>query len=322
MNAAPPGCWVLSDGKAGTENQCLGLADAVGLPYEVRRLTRGALSWVPAGIWAHAGTLALRLASRGADLAPPWPRLLIAAGRPAVGPAIALRRAARGATFVVQLQDPRVAPHHFDLVVPPEHDAVTGSNVISTVGALHRITESSLAAAHDTWRRRFAPLPTPRIAVLIGGSSKHHRMTPAVAARLGNDLRTLCQTGGAGLMITASRRTDAASLAALKTAIEGLPADLWDGRGDNPYQGMLACADGIVVTADSVTMASEAASTGKPLFVAPLDGGSDKFTRFHEDLAARGISRPFAGRWETWAYPPLRETDRIAAVVRERLGAA
>ena len=85
---------------------------------------------------------------------------------------------------------------------------------------------------------------------------------------------------------------------------------------------MLAWADGLVVTADSVTMASEAASTGKPVFIAELDGGSAKFTRFHQSLARRGISQPFTGDWATWHYPPLDETARIAAVVRARLGRA
>ncbi|NQV81203.1 MAG: mitochondrial fission ELM1 family protein, partial [Alphaproteobacteria bacterium] len=286
----------------------------------VHRLARRAVTdWVPAQFWAATGTLALHAAGRAPGLKPPWPRLLIAAGRPSVGPAIAIRRASQGATFVVQLQDPRVAPTHFDLVVPPAHDGLAGPNVLPTLGALHRITPIALASAATQWQGRYAALPHPRIAVLIGGASKHHRMSIDTANRIGTQLRALCTSSGASLMITTSRRTDPACQQALAQALIGLPVDFWDGTGDNPYTGMLATADGIVVTADSVTMASEAASTGKPVFIADLVGGSPKFDRFHEALRQRGISRRFDGHWATWTYQPLNETHRIAEEIRLRL---
>jgi len=320
MTDERPVCWVLSDGKAGTENQCLGLAEALGVPFEVHRMRRRPMTdWLPAGFWATTGTLARTLAATAPDLRPPWPKLLIAAGRPSVGPALALRRAAQGSMFVIQLQDPRIAPTHFDLVVPPEHDGLTGPNVLPTVGALHRVTPAKLAEAAGDGATRFAALPPPRIAVLVGGTSKHHRMTPAVARAFGAHLRTLCETSGGGLMITASRRTDAASQAVLRETLSDLPVDFWDGSGDNPYLAMLATAEGIVVTEDSVTMACEAAATGKPLFVAKMEGHSNKFARFHQALQQRGISRPFEGVWQTWSYPPLQETARVAAEIRRRL---
>lgn len=320
MTDQPPVCWVLSDGKAGTENQCLGLAEALGVSFAVHRLQRRpATDWLPARFWAATGTLARSWAATAPGLEPPWPRLLIAAGRPSVGPALAVRRAAGGATFVVQLQDPRVAPRHFDLVIPPEHDDLAGHNVLPTLGAMHRVTPAKLTEAAAAWRARFAVLPAPRLAVLIGGTSKHHRMTPAVAQQLGEQLRAFCESTGGGLMVTASRRTDPASQTALKGALEGLPVDFWDGFGDNPYFGMLAVADGIVITEDSVTMACEAAATGKPVFVAQMAGTSDKFDRFHAALEKRGISRPFDGSWKSWSYPPLFEAARVAGVIRQRL---
>ena len=120
-------------------------------------------------------------------------------------------------------------------------------------------------------------------------------------------------------MVTASRRTDPESQAALQAALNGVPTDFWDGAGDNPYLGMLAMADGIVVTEDSVTMASEAASTGKPVFIAKMDGRAEKFEHFHADLAAHGISRPLTGAWDTWTSPPLHEAARVAAEIRSRV---
>ena len=93
---------------------------------------------------------------------------------------------------------------------------------------------------------------------------------------------------------------------------------IWDGSGDNPYMGYLALADVLVVTADSVNMVSEAAATGKPVFVVDLKGGSRKFRLFHEDMRGKGITRPFEGRLETWIYPPLQETARAAEEIRRR----
>lgn len=319
MTDGPPVCWVLSDGKAGTENQCLGLADALELPYVVHRLRRRpATDWLPAPFWAATGTLARSWAATAPDVHPPWPRLLIAAGRPSVGPALAVRRAARGATIAIQIQDPRIAPAHFDFVIPPRHDGLTGPNVVATLGAMHRVTPAKLVAAATQWGARFAALPEPRIAVLIGGTSKHHRMTRAVAQRIGEKLQALCASTGGSLMVTASRRTDPESQVSLKAALNSVPTDFWDGAGENPYLGMLAMADGIVVTEDSVTMASEAASTGKPVFVAKMEGRAEKFVQFHADLEARGISRPLTGAWATWTYPPLHEAARVAAEIRSR----
>ena len=132
-----PLCWVLSDGKTGTENQCLGLADALGLPYVVHKLKRRpATDWLPNTFWAATGTLARSWAATAPHVHPPWPRLLIAAGRPSVGPALAVHRAARGATISIQIQDPRIAVSNFDFVIPPSHDGLTGPNVLATLGAM------------------------------------------------------------------------------------------------------------------------------------------------------------------------------------------
>ena len=97
-------------------------------------------------------------------------------------------------------------------------------------------------------------------------------------------------------------------------------SEIWDGQGENPFFGILGLADSLIVTGDSVNMVSEAASTGKPVHVVDLKGGSGKFTRFHRSLRNAGITRPFAGTLERWDYEPLAETHRIAAEIRRRLG--
>ena len=100
-----------------------------------------------------------------------------------------------------------------------------------------------------------------------------------------------------------------------------LPALVWDGQGENPYLGFLALADAFVVTEDSVSMISEAASTGKPVYVAALEGGGRRFRLFHHNFRAAGITRPFDGTLDFWQYDPPDDTARVAAEVRRRLAA-
>lgn len=310
-------CWVMSDGKAGMEGQCLGLAEALGLDPQVKRIRiRAPWRWLPPQLWLDP------LARAGPDgdaLAPPWPEVLIACGRPTVAPAIAIRRASGGRTFAVQIQNPTVHPRHFDVVVTPKHDRLEGPNVITTTGGLNRVTPARLAAAAARFGPRFCHLPRPLVAVLLGGDSKVYRMTRTIALRLGERLAALSRRQGAGLLVTPSRRTGAKYQAILHQALEGLPAEIWDGTGGNPYFGYLALADAFVVTGDSVNMVSEAATTGKPVYVVDLKGGSAKFRRFHEAMRKAGITRPFDGRLETWSYPALRDTERAAAEIRRRM---
>jgi uncharacterized protein len=310
-------CWVVSNGKAGTEVQCRGLAEALGFDPIVKRVhLRRPWRWLPPLLIGNP----LAHTDLAADsLDPPWPDVLIASGRQTVALSIAVRRQGGGRTFTVQVQNPVVDPAHFDVVVAPRHDRLHAANTITTTGGLNRVTDERLAAAAARFDADYDHLPHPRVAVLIGGNSKAHRLTEAVTRRLGGQLAALAQREGAGLMVTPSRRTGAANIAILRQALAGSNAEIWDGTGENPYFAFLALADSIIVTDDSVNMVSDAATTGKPVFTVELDGGSRKFRRFHANLRDMGITRPFAGTLEHWSYPPLRDTLDAAEEIRRRL---
>jgi mitochondrial fission protein ELM1 len=205
---------------------------------------------------------------------------------------------------------------HFDLVVAPRHDGLEGPNVVTSSGALHRITPAKLAAARAPLDARLTGLPRPLVAVLIGGSSRHVRLTPAIVATVAAQLAALAQRDGAGLAISTSRRTGAAVRQVLAAGLAGTSAWIWDGSGANPYLAMLASADAILVTGDSVSMVSEAAATGSPVHVIEVEGAHPRLAAFHAALRARGATRPFRGRLERWSYPPLDDTARVAARVR------
>ncbi|MGH7125192.1 MAG: mitochondrial fission ELM1 family protein, partial [Stellaceae bacterium] len=169
---------------------------------------------------------------------------------------------------------------------------------------------------------RFVPLfrllPRPLVGVLIGGSNRVYRLTPAIAASLGRQLCALAAQG-LGVAITPSRRTGEVALKALTDQLRNVPHYLWDGTGENPYLGLLAHADALIVTGDSVNMMSEAASTGKPVHVVGLEGGSAKFQRFHDLFRRAGIARAFTGAVERWSYTSPDDTERAAAEIRQRM---
>jgi mitochondrial fission protein ELM1 len=309
--------WIVTDTHIGTRNQCLGLTDALGVAPRIL-LSDPAVPWrwLPPRLWPWP----LAAQRGGGDrLAPPWPRLIVTSGRVAFAPAAAIRRRAAGRTVVVAIQHPRVPLDWFDLAIVPAHDRPVGANLLVTEGALNRVGPTALAAAAARFAPDFADLPRPLVAVLIGGSNARYRMTVASARALGRHL-AVAGGGGAGLALTASRRTSSEALAALMAEIAHLPHRLWNGNGDNPYLGMLALADHLVVTEDSISMTSEALTTAKPVHVARLEGDGGKFARFQAAMADSGRTRPFTGALATWSYPPLADNDRAAAAVTTLLG--
>jgi len=109
-------------------------------------------------------------------------------------------------------------------------------------------------------------------------------------------------------------------MAALTAALGDAPKLIWTGDGPNPYFAFLGLADAILATSDSVNMVTEAAGTGKPVYVYPLPGRSTRIARFHAAMERHGATRPFAGTLDSWSYAPVNDTERIAGVVRQRLG--
>jgi mitochondrial fission protein ELM1 len=315
-----PSCWVIGDGRPGLENQSLGLAEAMGLQPVLKRVVLRK-PWRIASPYVTAFKR-FAFSSSGALLEAPWPDIAIATGRPGALPLIYLREASRGHTFTVQIQDPVVRRSAFDRIVVPWHDGVTGDNIITMDGSLHIMTEQRLAAEAPRWEDAFAAIPRPRVAVLIGGVNSRYDLRPEDMRALGAQLAAVAGQGF-GLLVSGSRRTGEANMAALAEALVGTGAYIYDGQhGANPYLGMLAHADAFVVTCDSINMITEAASTGKPVHIARLpfrrgrEDGRNKFGEFVRRLEESGRVRMFDGRIENWCYEPLREMDRVAQVLQ------
>jgi mitochondrial fission protein ELM1 len=310
--------WIISDGKAGHDAQSRGVIDALGLDYQVKRVDPRGL-WRVLSPWGPVSP-AERFGTPASQFHPPWPDLAIAVGRLTTPYIRALKRRAGRHAYTVILQDPRVGTGAADLYWVPEHDALRGPNVITTLTAPHGFTPRRIAELRRAMPADIAALPAPRVAVMLGGPNGDYRYTPAVLAHLASALRALGGLG-AGLMITPSRRTPAEMAALVRDATDGLGRLFWSGAGDNPYPHFLAHADVLVVTADSVSMVGEACATGKPVYVLQPEGGSAKFRRYHAALRRHGAIRPLPERLErleTWSYTPLSTAETIAAEIARR----
>ena len=319
-NPQPLTLWAVSDGRAGIANQVLGLAEAVArlTPADivVKTLRYAPLfdRWPTAmKLWPDA-----MLATDSDRISAPWPDIWVAAGRATLPHSRRLRALSGGRSLVVQLQDPGDVTA-FDLVIAPEHDAVSGANTLSLLGSTNRVTRERLTRDGAAWTTRLDDLPRPRLAALIGGRSKSHDLTPERATALARDLRAAVEASGGSLLLSLSRRTPEAAKRLLTEQLSDLPGLIYDGQGENPYFAFLDAADHILVTEDSVNMAAEAGVTGKPVHVLAMDrlrpGG--KFDLFHRALSDKGITRPFTGDLAQWRYEPLDETARAARKVLE-----
>lgn len=313
--------WVITDGAAGNERQALALAQALELPAKVLALPlRAPWSWI-APRELPGGRLALAARDRE-HFAPPWPALAIGCGRSAALLTRLLRELSARECFAVQILDPRINPRHWDAVIAPRHDALCGDNVIETLGSLNPVDDAWLAAGRDAFPH-FAQLPSPRIALLLGGTRRGIALDDAYARALLAGIGARLQREGGSVLTTVSRRTPPAFANAMRESLARVAGVFWrdESDGPNPYPGLLGWADRIVVTPDSVNMLSESAATGVPVHTlvnAPLP---DKLARFHAALRERGSLHDLDDETSSPKIEPLRETAQVAANLRERIAA-
>jgi uncharacterized protein len=306
----------ISDGRAGNARQAEALAGALAGDYIACTLT-------PHTPWRWAAPRRWPGAERGygdafAALLDAPPTIAIGCGRQA---ALATRLLRERGAKTVQILDPRIDPTHWDLVVVPEHDHLHGPNVITSLGSLHPIDDAWLMRARAEFAE-FANLPRPINAVLLGGISRHARFDRMAFEVLASKLEAVLAREGGSVLLTASRRTPKELRDALKHRYDDTPGVVWrSGKdGANPYAGLLAWADRIVCSPDSVNMITEACATRVPVFVFDPGRVRGRPRAFLDTLLSRGRIRAMDTRLDAFAVEPLRETARVAALVAEHLG--
>ncbi len=309
-------CWTITDEFPGMKSQVIGLAEAVGLPT-LHKTCKRRWPWGWLGIpW---GNPLAQLTPESDSLSPPWPDLVISCGRRSAPLALAIKAQNNNQTVCVHIQDPLVGHGAFDLIVVPEHDNLNGSNVISTKGALHKVTREKIQEDVEKNKSLFKGLPRPYSVFLLGGSTNRYKMPLAALEDLIQKILLIRDKTQGSVLVTPSFRTPFRDQ--LTQALSKEPhIFLADIEKKNPYFAMLGIADVIFATDDSVNMVCEACSTGKPVYSLPLVGHKDsKPKRFIQSLIQEGIVRSFEGSIETWTYRPFNDTEKAAAIVRGKL---
>ena len=269
-----PRVWLITAYRAGEREQMLALADALGWPYDEKEISHRKFAW---------RTNLLRGSDLGgisrADsslLEPPWPDLIISAGMRNEPVCRWIRKQSGGHTRIVHIGRPWADLSRFDLVITtPQYRLAERPNVLQNSTTLHRITPQRLAQARQRFQARVEDLPAPYITLVVGGDSGPYTFGAIAAKRLAAQASAMTERRGGSLLVTTSARTSAPALAALQKWVR-VPAQFYRWQKDdpdNPYYGYLALADEIIVTADSMSMLTEACATRKPVHMFDPNSG-------------------------------------------------
>lgn len=320
----PPSVWLLMGHREGDNSQVLALGEALGWPFEIKRFAYARYELLVN--WPFVSSLVGVDPSRSSRLGPPWPELVLTAGRRNEPIARWIQRQASHHVHRVHVGRPWERVHHWDLVVTtPQYRLPHVPNVLHNEAPLHRIVPERLEKARRRWEARVAHLPRPRVTVLAGGNSGPYPFDARSGERLGRMASALASELGGSLLVTTSARTSPATAEALVGAIEA-PSFVYRWSADdpdNPYFGLLALADRIVVTADSVSMMAEACATGRPVYLYDTGEGRTSMRGAPADGSGPGLSgwlerahwKAFVYR-QTMRFGPSRLTRDIRIVQR------
>lgn len=317
--------WLLLDHRMGNVNQCLGVANALDLPYIEKRVVYNRLAKLPNILLGKTSRTIQQDISD--SITPPWPDIAITAGRRCTPLLRYIKQQSGNKTKIVQLMWPGKAYDDIDLLVLPKHDQhLTNDQIMVTLGSPHKLTHALLEREQRYWHASFGILPDYKIALIVGGDAGHCIFRPEHAQALMDKTIQLAKIRNAGVMITTSPRTSPEAEAVIRRSLDRLPHYFHSWREqkqqENPYIAMVASADEIIVTGDSMSMCSECCFAGKPVWInAPADITQPKHALLHHDLYDHGYARPLADldqedeeAFSLWgAIPePLNESDRVA----------
>ena len=246
--------------------------------------------------------------------------VIISCGRKSVIPSIHLKNNSNKKVFNIHIQDPKVDLKHFDFIVVPEHDSIRGQNVISTKGAIHYLTENEINENKD-YLNSFIKKDERIIWTLImGGPTKYYDYSTKNIKEIFTTLSELSKKHNFQLVIIPSMRTPTNIIQYANDYFGDDHTVIMD-VDKKAYLSALAIAQNIIVTCDSSSMISEAALTGKPIYVASiLPKKNDKrFQKFRNLFRELNIIKNLGEEIEDWNYEKLDETNRVANIIKQKI---
>ena len=304
---------LLTQGMHGMISQVEGLAKALGLSYKHQKIElKSFWNLIPPKISPISENLVKN--KFVCDC-----KLIISCGRKSVIPSIALKKRFGNEIFNIHIQDPKVSFKHFDLIVSPEHDGLNGENIINTTGAIHYLTKkeimgnSQYLGIEKDKRREL-------VAFIIGGPNKYYKYSEKQIHELFNKVKTLFTPDKFKIIVVPSYRTPENIL---KIAFNTFNVDhhVVKTIDKQAYLSALAISNYIVVACDSTSMISEAAMTGKPVYIAMMKSfkPTGRFKKFYSQLRDLGVTRELENTVENWSYNKLNEVIRIAPIIKAKM---
>ena len=245
------------------------------------------------------------------------PDLIISCGRKSVIPSIFFKKK-NSKIFTIHIQDPKVSLKNFDAIVAPEHDNLKGDNVYNSKGAIHYITEMEISKAREYLSEKIKSEKI--ISLILGGPNKYYSFNSDQIINLFDQVKSIFVSNGYRVIIIPSMRTpkETINLAIREMSSCGHVVDKVDKQA---YLSAYALANYVIVTCDSTSMISEAATSGKPIFVAHMKAKKNnyRFKRFFELFKQMGITRDLGEKVESWTYNKHNEAQRIAAEIKNKI---
>ena len=305
---------LLTEGMHGMISQVEGLAKALDIDFTHHKVELNHLwKFIPPNLSPVSQNVFKKIDHDDFDV-------IISCGRKSVIPSIHLKNTANKKVFNIHIQDPKIDLNHFDFIVAPEHDAIQGQNVISTKGAIHYLTENEISENKD-YLNSFIKKDDRKIWTLIlGGPTKYYDYSTKNMKHIFTSLYKLLKKHDFQLVVIPSMRTPINTIHYAREFFGDNHTIIMD-VDKKAYLSALALSENIIVTCDSSSMISEAALTGKPIYIASIlpRKNDQRFKKFRNLFRELNITRNLGEEVENWTYEKLDETNRVANIIKQKI---
>ena len=304
---------LLTEGMHGMISQVEGLAKALDIEFTHQKVELNSFwKMIPPNL-----TPVAKLAFKKIDV--PEFDIIISCGRKSVIPSIYFKRNSKKKVFNIHIQDPKVSLNNFDFVIAPEHDSLNGKNVIISKGAIHYLTLEEIKNNQNYLEEKLKK-NKDYLLLVLGGPNKYYNYDDQNLINIFNKIKNISNNNNLQAIVIPSMRTPkrTINLAHELLGEENLIITTIDKKA---YLSGLSLAKYIVVTCDSTSMISEAAITGKPIYIAdiPAKKNDQRFKMFRELFGRLNITKNLNEKLEIWNYKSLNETARIAEEIKKQI---
>ena len=242
--------------------------------------------------------------------------IIISCGRKSVVPSIYLKKNSNKKIINIHIQNPKVSFNNFNYIIAPEHDEISGKNVISSKGALHYLTIEEIEKSRDYLQNK-SNTKKDILTLILGGPTKYYNYTTQNIKSIFSNIKNLTEKNNLHLIVIPSNRTPVETVSLAKSELMK-DTTIIETVDKKAYLSALCLAKYIVVTCDSSSMISEAALTGKPVYVAMIETkrNDKRFKEFRKLFENMNILRKLDDKLETWSYEKLDEANRVAELIK------